>query len=296
MKKILFRISELLIPRKKFFPPSDLSIALCGDFMLDRRIEPYLARFGMQYPFRNLMPLLENYDIRALNLETPISDEIGEKWAGKKFNFCGNPYLARMLARAGFGFASLANNHIFDYGESAANDTIGHLAEWGIGSAGLRSQPQPVIIEKANYKIAFFSFMECADAPAEWSEFVETFGNDSLEKIRAAKADIKIVAMHWGRELKRQPDARQRELAQKLIDAGADVVWGHHPHIIQPAERHKGGVIFYSLGNFIFSHLTPSITRGMIVGLHFSDGKISRINRHIINNDNYLVRYAPKLA
>jgi poly-gamma-glutamate synthesis protein (capsule biosynthesis protein) len=278
LKRILFKL------RKKtkggWKDGFDLSICLCGDFMLDKRIEPYLKTYGFMYPFKNLLPTLMEYDVRALNLETPVADSKGEKAPDKKFNFKADPYVAKMLGRAGINYASLANNHIFDFGRTVARETIKNLKKFGVSCGGVMDAPNPAIIGRNGYKIAFLSFMD--DVP--------------ITQIRNAKkqADIVIVGIHWGEELARNASARQKKLAHEIINAGADVVWGHHPHVIQEIEHYKKGVIFYSLGNFIFSHLTPSIKRGMIAGLHIKNGKIKAISKHIVNNDNYLVRFAPR--
>jgi len=148
LSRLIYKLKRL--PHRAFAPDSDLSICLCGDFMLDGRIEPYLQKYGMMYSFKNLMPLLNDYDVRALNLETPISDRAGEKWPNKKFNFKGAPYLAQMIKRAGFDYVSLSNNHIVDFGPDVMKDTMKNLDIWGIKYSDATLNP----------KIAFLSFMD----------------------------------------------------------------------------------------------------------------------------------------
>jgi poly-gamma-glutamate synthesis protein (capsule biosynthesis protein) len=163
------------------------------------------------------------------------------------------------------------------------SDTAVHLDEWGVRHGG-------VVIEKGGYKVAFLSFMDPEIAPFD-------VGRPDLAAVRRAKesADIAVVAVHWGTELSPHASERQKKLAREIIDAGAAVVWGHHPHVIQEIERYNGGAIFYSLGNFIFSHLTPKITRGMIAGVRFRGTEIIGIYEHVINNDNYRVLFSPKI-
>ncbi|MDR2770230.1 MAG: CapA family protein [Rickettsiales bacterium] len=295
LKMLFFKFKRMLRGCAAFAPPPDLSILLCGDFMLDSRIEPFLARRGLMYPFGNLARTIMGYDVRALNLETPLSRAEGEKWPGKKFNFKGAPYIARMLGRAGFCYASLANNHILDFGADVARDTAGELENWGIKYSGTTFAPNPRIIFANGCRIAFLSFLDGGIAPRGFSEYVLIYGAKSADEIARAKsaADLVIVSIHWGEELSRHANARQKKIAREMIDAGAGVVWGHHPHVIQETERYKDGVIFFSLGNFIFSHLTPKITRGLMAGLDVRGGKISAIRLHEIRNDNYLVDYAP---
>ena len=300
ISRILYKLRKL--PHRGFAPPeADFSICLCGDFMLDSRIEPYLQKYGLTYPFQNLLPTLLEYDIRALNLETPISDLDGEKWPDKKFNFKGASYLAQMLGRVGFDYVSLSNNHIMDYGKEVMSDTMKNLDKWGIRHSGTNSRRKtPHFTFVCNgKKIAFLSFM---DLPAEllpggFSDYCEVYDENALKKIMVAKrsTDIVIVSIHWGTELDTRANIRQRKNGREIIDAGATVVWGHHPHVIQEIETYKKGVIFYSLGNFIFSHLTPKIKTGLIAGLHFKSGKIILISEHKINIDNYRVLFAPRI-
>jgi len=294
-KKLFFKFMKK--SGGEFKEDYDFSICLAGDFVLDKRIEPYLAAEGLMYPFKNLAAALEEYDIRALNLETPISDSVGKRHPGKKFNFQAPGYVAKMLARAGIDYVSLANNHILDFGEKVAKDTMDNLKKYGIRHSGLAFARNPVIMERGGYKIAFLSFMDSEAAPSGFDRMASVWNGKSVAEVRAAskKADIVIVSMHWGTELMRTANMRQRKIAREIINAGANVVWGHHPHVIQETERYKDGVIFYSVGNFIFSHLTPSIKRGLIAGVHIKAGKVAAISEHVINNDNYWVRFAPSV-
>lgn len=278
-----------------FRPDYDLSIALSGDFMLDKRIGPYLNTFGPNYPFEKLMPVLDGYDVRALNLETPLSNAHGEKHPGKQFNFQAPVYVTAMLRRAGIDYVSLANNHILDFGEKVAKDTVYNLKKYGIKHSGIPFAKNPAIVELGGKKIAFLSFIDSETLPAGFEKHVSVWGPRSKAEIKRARvrADIVIVAMHWGIEMMRTANMRQRKIARDIINAGADIVWGHHPHVIQETEKYKNGVIFYSLGNFIFSHLTPNIRRGLIAGIHIKNGKVAAVTEHIINNDNYWVRFRP---
>ena len=265
--------------------------------MLDSRIEPYLAKYGTMYPFKHLMNLISEYDVRVLNLETPVSALPGKKHPTKKFTFRGAPYITQMISRAGFDYVSLGNNHILDFGTDVMTDTLKNLRKSNIKFSGTTDTENLEIIEKNGYKIAFLSFIDSEIVPPGFEKNLCVYDKNSIKSIKKASksADFVIVAMHWGTELDKHASAHQAKIAHEIIDAGASVVWGHHPHVIQETEKYKKGVIFYSLGNFIFSHLSPSITLGMIVGLHIKDGKIANISEHIINNDNYLVHYAPRL-
>ena len=275
----------------------ELSILLAGDFMLDKRIELYLEKYGLMYPFMHLLQTIAEYDIRALNLETPIGDQGCKKWPNKKFNFLGAPYLAQMIKRAGFDYVSLSNNHIMDYGQTIMKATMKNLDVFGILYSGTTSPVSTLSSQK--YKIAFLSFMDLPVEllPNEFGKYCQLYDKTALKKIAIAKksADIVIVSLHWGTEMETAANVRQKQIAHEIIDAGATIVWGHHPHVVQETERYKNGVIFYSLGNFIFSHLTPKIKTGMMAGVHFKDGKITSIDEHKIDIDNYRVLFAPRI-
>jgi poly-gamma-glutamate synthesis protein (capsule biosynthesis protein) len=297
-KKLSNNLRQALKRQDNLQYEPDISLCLMGDFMLDSRIKFYLNKYGLMYPFENIIPVLKNYDIKALNLEMPVSQNAGKK-IDKKFNFKGEDYALRMLHRAGIDFVSLANNHMVDFGKDIAQDTIDNLDKWNIKSSGNIFSPEYVIFKINNLKIGFLGTMDLNNQHKEFQEVCNMYDDKKtptqIKKLKE-KSDIVCVSIHWGIEGDTKASPRQKELAKKMIDAGADIIWGHHPHVIQEVERYKNGVIFYSLGNFIFSHLTPSIKIGMLAGLCIKDKKITGITEYIINNDNYKVEFQPKLV
>ncbi|WJH37584.1 CapA family protein [Paenibacillus sp. CC-CFT747] len=173
---------------------------------------------------------------------------------------------------AGFDLVNLANNHILDYGQDALLDTFDNLKKNGIPyvGAGHNSQEafEPVILDKKGMRIAFLGFSRVVpdnswkaspNHPGVADTYNYTVPVESIRKARE-KADLVVVIAHWGVERQSQAEAYQRDLAHRYIEAGADLIIGGHPHVLQGFEKYKGKWIAYSLGNFIFTTNTVKET------------------------------------
>ncbi len=239
---------------------SEISIVAVGDIMLDRFVGKNLSDSNTDYPFKQTRNLIYESDIAFANLESPISKR-GKK-QNKKYCFKAKPIAAKILKNAGFDVLSLANNHIMDYGDSAMLDTIDLLKKYKICSVGagknLKFAQQPVILKVKNLKIAFFAY-NCTYPFSVNAQQNKPGANPSeIENIKTVintirdKVDIIIVSFHWGIEYNDFPEKWQIKLAHQAIEAGADIILGHHPHILQGVEFYHGKPIFYSLGNFVF--------------------------------------------
>lgn len=228
-------------------------------------------------------PTLRTSDITFGNLETSLSQR-GSKWA-KTYTFRGPLSAGPALGKAGFDVVSLANNHSLDYGRSAFSDTLSTVRRGGVvvvGAGKNKSQAwEPKIITRKGQKIAFLAFSEITPgafaATSQHSGTAYTQSISSIVKsVKAArkKADYVVVSMHWGVEKKYDANARQKSEAHALINAGADVVLGHHPHRIQGIEYYHGKLIAYSLGNFVFSAASTGSTDTYILSLTLGNGKV----------------------
>jgi poly-gamma-glutamate synthesis protein (capsule biosynthesis protein) len=195
--------------------------------------------------------------------------------------FRADPARAADLARAGFDVISLANNHVHNLGGGGAVESRTHLLAAGITPAGagadIAQAFSPVVQRAGGLKIAFLAY-------TLWHNARSPIGSDGVlahinegdllqrvpDAIRAARAvlgaDFVIVSVHWGIEFQPHPLPKQIEAAHLLVDAGADLVLGHHPHVLQEVERYHGGVIAYSLGNFVFDE--GFLSRRQTVILH----------------------------
>lgn len=237
-----------------------VTLAAVGDIQLGRGVGRMIEKEGPDYPFRMVAPLLRSADLTFGNLECALSEE--GRPIPKQFSFKADPAAALGMAGAGFDLLSLANNHSMDCGREGLLETQAALAGRGIRSVGAgrdaAEAAAPVILEHGGLRIAFLARTMVApegviyreDAPG-----VAALDPERIEdEVRAARrqADLVVVSLHWGIEYARQPQEEQRRLARRLVDAGACLVLGHHPHALQPVERYRGGLIAYSLGNFVF--------------------------------------------
>jgi hypothetical protein len=211
--------------------------------------------------FKAVEPIFKQNDLVIGNLESPLLID-GNPVPGK-CTLIGHPGWAKILKLAGFHFVSLANNHIMDYGLEGLKATMHSLEAAGIafGGAGqnLTEASRPIVLTIGDSKIAIICRSSVVvNSPSYASDRhpgVACFElNEALSQICKSKkeADHVIVCLHWGLEHYRYPSTEQRITAEKLIDAGADLIIGHHPHVTQGVEVIKKGIVAYSLGNFIF--------------------------------------------
>ncbi|MEA4845934.1 MAG: CapA family protein [Clostridiaceae bacterium] len=261
----------------------NLRIAVGGDVLLDRSVGRLIDKHGNDSIWGDVKGILTSADISMVNLESPLSHR-GCKEKDKQFIFRGKPQYVKALESAGIDIVSLANNHILDYGEIALSDTMKHLDDTGILYAGAGQNDDaaytPVYIDKGTVRLAVLSASHVIPF-AHWRAEKNKPGIASaydparlLSEVKTAseKADIVLVYLHWGKEMKTQPEQYQKNIARSLIDAGADLVVGSHPHIIQGLEFYKGRLIAYSLGNLVF---TNSSRETMVLDVSFLGQEIS---------------------
>ena len=190
------------------------------------------------YPFANVMEYFANDTATFINLEGTFTDSTSS--ADKMFVFKGPKDYINILTQGSVEFANVANNHSEDYGKQGYDDTVGLLKEHGIAYGEHR---KTTLFEVDGLKIGVYSVAGAYNT------------NGVAENIKALKkagAEVIIACMHWGEEYYYVPNLDQITIARAAIDAGADIVYGHHPHILQKIEQYKDGIIFYSLGNFSF--------------------------------------------
>ena len=205
--------------------------------------------------------LLRDADVAMANLECPITER-GTK-VEKPYNFRMRPSYARAIKDAGIDILNLANNHIFDYGEEGFFDTIANLDSAGIMHVGAgrtsREAHHPLALELGGKRFAFLGYYGGGESPAATPDSpgvarraIDLVSRDIRRARTRDSADVVIVSFHWGEEKAEYPEPKYVKFGHAAIDAGADLIIGHHPHVLQGVERYKRGVIVYSLGNFIF--------------------------------------------
>lgn len=269
-----------------------IKIYLTGDIMLNRGVEYQIEKQGkgdFRFPFFHIAPELEKADILFGNLEGPISDR-GSR-VGSIYSFRAKPKAAEGLTYAGFDILSLANNHMFDYGRTAMEDTMEILSENGIDYVGAgfddRETFSVKIKEVKGAKIGFLAYTNLG--PQSWQAGPGTSGiawidAADTEKIKKAvqeakqKTDVLIVSLHSGEEYTSEPSPFQISFAKAAIESGADLVVEHHPHTVQRVEKYGNGWIAYSLGNFVFDQgFSDSTMRGLLLEATIEGRKIKEV-------------------
>lgn len=267
--------------------PARVTLLAVGDVMLSRNVEQkMLARNDWNYPFEKTQALTSQVDLTFGNLETTILE--GKIVKSGSFLFRTDPQAVAGLKYAGFDVLSLANNHMLNYGRGGIESTLRELDAAGIAHAGAglseASAQAPVVREVKGMRFGFLAYTYAKEGGK--GEDGQRYGTDDMETERMKRevaalkreVDVVVVSMHAGTEYETGPSAFQREFARAAVEAGASLVIGHHPHVVQTAERYKDGYILYSLGNFVFDQMWSEETRlGAVAKITFEDKKIKGI-------------------
>ena len=235
-----------------------LELLFVGDIMLDRGVEAQIKKNNdWRWPFLKIANTLQKADLVFGNLESQISDK-GEK-IGTIYSFRAKPAAVESLIYAGFDVISVTNNHSFDYGKEALDDSIHRLK-----IAGIATSPVTKMLDETT--ISFLAYKQ-------W-ELKQSWQDD----IKNATGDIVVVSIHAGEEYSKEPTIFQKNFAKDAIEAGADLVVGHHPHVTQPVEQYKNGWIAYSLGNFVFDQdFSAETMQGLMLKVLVEDKKIKEV-------------------
>ena len=192
------------------------------------------------YPFRNVAQFFANDDFTMVNLESVLADE-GRAAGGKTFTFKGPTAYTRILTGSSVEAVTLANNHTEDYGKDGYASTTAALESAGV--AFVEKDGTLLFTTESGLTIGIYAATFKLDKKDMEADIAE---------LRTLGAEIIVCAFHWGNEGQYRPTTEQQDNAHAAIDAGADIVYGHHPHVLQPIEEYNGGIIYYSLGNFSF--------------------------------------------
>jgi poly-gamma-glutamate capsule biosynthesis protein CapA/YwtB (metallophosphatase superfamily) len=249
-------------------PRDTLRLYAVGDINLGKHdARDRLLKGDTLYPFAAVADSLRAAHILFGNLESAIAVQ-RHRSESSAYVFTAPVVAAQTLARAGFDILSTANNHGWDGGQTAVEETMRQLTRAGVlfvGSAmGRPMAEQPVIVRRQGWRVAFFAVTRAWNASPndfyghEGANFV-AWGDPrwifpAVQRMKAeARADVIVVSVHAGTEMADEPQPSLRRFYEGLIDAGADIVLGHHPHVLQPVVWHHGKPIAQSLGNFIFA-------------------------------------------
>ena len=283
------------------------TIVAVGDIMLSGSAKPFLRKKGYDYSFDDLVlsKLIKNADVAFANLECPVTKK-GAAYKDKKFVFRSDPSSIKAIRKAGFNMLSLANNHIMDCGEEGLSSTINYCLKSGMVCSGagadITQAYKAGILKRKGVTYGLLSYS--MTYPEEfWATSVgagAAYGEKSavIEDIQKTRkeADVVIVSFHWGAELAENPKAYQVAMAHLAIDSGADVVFGHHPHVPQPVEIYKGKPVFYSLGNYAFGSYSKKTPISFAARIVLEKNRILSVRIFPVITDNYEVKFKPACA
>lgn len=230
--------------------PAEILLSFTGDCILgtdeffawDTGLPAYYNLYGPEYFLKNVRSIFEEDDLTIVNMEGTLTEETTR--VDKQFAFKGDPEYVKILTSSFVEAANVANNHSHDYGEKSFQDTVQTLEENGIKTFGY---DDVAVLEVKGIRVGMFGIYELDDH----LERIPQVKQD-IAKLKDQNVDIIVAVFHWSNELVTVPDENQVTLAHLAIDEGADVVVGHHPHVVQGIDEYKGKMIAYSLGNFCF--------------------------------------------
>ncbi len=242
-----------------------LLLVATGDALMHQPVQRCAADSGYDFLYEKVAPLVRWADVGFVNLEFPVAPKTGKP--PKPFVFNANPEAVAALANAGFTVFNLANNHTFDQGPKGLAETCFYMDSLELGFVGAgrwaAEAKRPLVIEKHEVRVAFLAYTTVLNIGGNSDDpgrpRVNTFdlstAKEDLSRIRDS-VDFVVVSLHWGAEYINEPTSQQVAIAHGLCDAGADLVLGHHPHVLGPVEEYSAAdgrkcVIAYSLGNFI---------------------------------------------
>ncbi|MEO5928041.1 MAG: CapA family protein [Patescibacteria group bacterium] len=254
-------------------PSRAISLFVAGDVMLDRTVATRIAQSRNDaYPFLKIAsdPRFTLPDIRLVNLEGPVTSKRAPPEKTIDFQFA--PRFVDVLKRVGIDAVSQANNHTLDQGRAGAEESRQLLSKSGLIVFGDEVRDDTIALATTTMRghtIAFVGFNETSDSINE---------DDAGEAMKTARASAQtvIVLMHWGEEYQNHPTIRQQERARWLINHGADIVLGSHPHWVEGISLYKGRPIAYSLGNFVFDQdWSVETKKGLALGLKFDQSGVT---------------------
>lgn len=292
----------------------EVRVVLVGDTLLADAVQPSLHRFGYDYPLRRLKSSVHGHDLLVGNLEGPITTHKTPLDQRKKYIYKMDAAASGALSDFGFDFFCLANNHALDYGTQGLFDTMTALDSKGMGHFGAGRNLGEVqagrVVTVSGVRIGFLGLMEPYGAYKRTYEYFtqkDRPGVLPLSKDVAApaikalgnRADTVIVLVHWGKNYK-GISRSQRTWAEKLVTWGADIVVGHHPHVVQGVDLIKGTPVIYSLGNFAFGtpgrfrKVDPILRHGWVATVVIDKKGVKRLELTAIATDNHVVKFQPK--
>jgi len=281
----------------------EFSVFLAGDVFLGEHLKDYIKKHGPSYPFAGLRETIDRHTIAFANFESSITTAEKPIWV-KKYVFRVGLDEARVLGSSGLDLVSIANNHTMDFGEEGFLDTLEALETIGQryvgGGRDLAEAAKPSVFTAGGTRVVFLAY-------SDWSSTLtkaagDRAGINPLETDRAAleirmlkkPGSVVLVSVHWGIQHTEIPSSQQVRAAHALIDAGADVIVGHHSHCPQSVEVYKGKPVFYSLGNLVFGMSNPDRAHNIAASLLFDGDRLVSAQILPVNGLFFSNGYSPR--
>lgn len=264
------------------FTPVTLTVSVVGDctlgtdenFDYSTSLNAYFENYGKEYFFQNVKSIFEADDLTIANNEGTFTESYDRE--DKTFAFKAPASFAGIYSCSSVEAVNTANNHSHDYGEQSFSDTMNALDAEGVVHFGY---DETAVMDVKGIKVGLVGIYELYDHLGREQQL-----KDNIEKVKADGAQLIIVIFHWGNEKETVPDSNQTTLGRLAIDLGADLVCGHHPHVLQGIEEYKGKNIVYSLGNFCFGgNSYPSDMDSMIFQQTFTVTEEGVKNNNVTN-------------
>lgn len=295
-------------------PPEIFYTSAVGDMMFGRGVQDLMyskttLSEGVSAVFTDTLPILQNNDFTIGNLECVVTER--NLKTPKTYNFKVRKKVLPYVKEAGFDYLMMTNNHSYDYGEEGFKDTLQAVKENNFATSGVGfNKTEASEFYRTTIKNHKISVLSCAAFPVEHSGFDGEksatatdkragllWKNDAIvEKVKKEKADgaIVIINCHAGAEYVTKPNKTQDTFYKQLCDAGADVIFGSHPHVLQPVEMYNGSLIVWSLGNYIFPGMEEmkGATDTMIIRTGFDKGKLVYYEKYPCKIDGTKVKRA----
>jgi len=260
------------------------TLAFLGDVSPSRTMEAQLMRYGPAYPWGGLGTLLSGAELAVANMESTLSTR--GKPMNKVYLLRAHPRWAQMVVEGGIDVVTLANNHALDFGDAGLDETLSTLGALNVAVVGAgRSQVEahrPALFTLNGVRVAILGYLA-----SRWNGSVDVPATDRLAwadpaavqaGVRSVRsqADVVVVLLHNGAEYAGKPSSTQMQVAHAAVDAGADLVVGHHPHVTQTVERYHDGLIVYSLGDAVFDILTAPAMQGHLLRVQVTKSGLVR--------------------
>jgi poly-gamma-glutamate synthesis protein (capsule biosynthesis protein) len=277
--------------------PAEARVSFCavGDILLDRGIRTTIEKNGVDYPFEQVSEFINGFDLAFCNLECPISARGAS--TGKIYCFRADTNFFTGVDNAGFNIFSLANNHTIDWGRNAFMDTkeiIEKRKLYAVGAGKNQEEARgPTIVRMNGLTFAFFAYVGMPLEGIVWAEDKPGPAQATIEEICKEiftireGVDFVVVSLHWGIEYQHTPMINQVQWGRKIIDAGADLIIGHHPHVLQSIEIYRNRFILYSLGNFVFDQHKLYQRQTGIFSCIFKKGRIDSVSFYPVLLENF---------